>query len=105
MLAGEERRLGRAEKSDRRSDFGRMREPADADHPPRGHPRHFRKKLEVGPAGLAEARRRQVAGAIGLGLDRPRGDAVDGDAMAHDFAGESDGETNYGAFANAGEQV
>jgi hypothetical protein len=25
--------------------------------------------------------------------------------MAHDFAGEGDGETNYGAFANAGEQV
>ena len=103
MLAGNERRLRRAEKRDRGGNLGRMSEPPYAAAPRRSA--HLLEEFGVGPAGLAEARRRQVAGAIGLGLDRPQGDAVDGDAMAHDFAGESDGETNYGAFANAGEQV
>jgi hypothetical protein len=39
---------------------------------------------------LAEARRHRVACAIGLSLDRPRRDAVDGDAVVRDLAGQRD---------------
>ena len=87
MLAGDERRLGRAEKSDRRGDLGRMRGSAHADHPPGRYPRHLLEKFGVGPAGLAKTRRLRNAGPVGLGFDGPRRYAVDGDAVPHDFAG------------------
>src|SRR6516162_7692922 len=54
MLAGDEGGLGRAEKRDRRGDFGRMRGATHADHPPGCHPRHFLEKRGVGPARLAK---------------------------------------------------
>jgi alkanesulfonate monooxygenase SsuD/methylene tetrahydromethanopterin reductase-like flavin-dependent oxidoreductase (luciferase family) len=84
--------------------LGRMRRTAHADHPPSRHPRHFLEKRGVGPAGFAKARRRRMMRAVGFGFDRPRGHAIDRDAVAHDLAGQGDGQPDHRPLANAGEQ-
>ena len=95
---------GEPKKCHRRGDLRRMRGPPHADHPPGRHPRHLLEKRRVVPAGLTETRRRRVVGAVGLGFDRTRRYAVDGDSVPHGLARQGDRQPDRRAFAHSGEQ-